>query len=236
MDNFNIEYRFDFNNGQVIRHSLDFNLDNMELNQSQDKPLPEWTRLDCKKCSHCPLDSSKVKYCPAATNLAEVVNNFNDILSYEEVNVETILPDRTVRQKTTAQIAISSLMGLIISSSACPYTAFFKSMARHHLPLANHEETLCRATAFYLLSQYILSSKDPSVSVDLSGLEKIYTDMMIVNQAIVERLRDVVSSDSTLNALVLLDCYAQSLPLAIEDSLEEIEYLFKPLHDSLRDS
>jgi hypothetical protein len=31
-----------------------------------------------------------------------------------------------------------------------------------------------------------------------------------------------------VNAVILLDMFAKSMPLAIDDSLEEIRYLFKP--------
>jgi hypothetical protein len=45
-------------------------------------------------------------------------------------------------------------MGLLIAGSSCPYTHFFKPMARFHLPFANKDETLWRAAATYLLARY----------------------------------------------------------------------------------
>jgi hypothetical protein len=34
--------------------------------------------------------------------------------------------------------------------------------------------------------------------------------------------------DSSVNAIIILNMYARIMPLAIEDSLEDIRYLFKP--------
>jgi hypothetical protein len=40
------------------------------------------------------------------------------------------------------------------------------------------------------------------------------------------RLRTVGAQDSAVNAVVLLDIFAKMLPYSVEDSLEEIRYLF----------
>jgi hypothetical protein len=52
--------------------------------------------------------------------------------------------------------------------------------------------------------------------------------MQIVNFAIAERLRAAAMTDSSINAIVILDSYAQALPLAIEKSLAKIRHLFSP--------
>jgi hypothetical protein len=52
--------------------------------------------------------------------------------------------------------------------------------------------------------------------------------MQVVNTAIVKRLQSASETDSTINAVVLLDMYAMTLPMVIEESLEEISYLFAP--------
>jgi hypothetical protein len=41
-----------------------------------------------------------------------------------------------------------------------------------------------------------------------------------------ERLRVASSKDSAVNAIVLLDLFAKALPYSIEESLEELRYLF----------
>jgi len=44
----------------------------------------------------------------------------------------------------------------------------------------------------------------------------------------IHRLRSASEKDSAANALVLLDLFAKAVPYAIEDSLEEVRYLFAP--------
>jgi hypothetical protein len=99
-------------------------------------------------------------------------------------------------------------------------------MARFHLPLASEEETIFRATSTYLLAQYYLKKECRIVDFEFEGLTRIYNNIQIINVAIAERLRAATVTDSSINAIVLLDSYAQALPLAIEKSLAEIRHLF----------
>jgi hypothetical protein len=57
--------------------------------------------------------------------------------------------------------------------------------------------------------------------------------MQKINVAIANRLRAIIKADSTVNAIVLLDYFAQTLPMAIDESLEDIRYIFKPYFDQL---
>jgi hypothetical protein len=52
--------------------------------------------------------------------------------------------------------------------------------------------------------------------------------MQTVNGASAQRLRDATANDSSVNAIVILDSFAQIVPFAIEESLEELRYLFSP--------
>ena len=100
-----------------------------------------------------------------------------------------ITTERKISQMTTAQKGISALMGLIIPSSGCPHTTFFRPMARYHLPLANREETIYRATSMYLLAQYFLNKDNKPIDIELKGLVQIYKNMELVNITMAERLR-----------------------------------------------
>ena len=53
-------------------------LDPKSIEMSDPLPvvLPEWTRLDFHKCSHCPLDSAVHPHCPPAARIAEIVDRF----------------------------------------------------------------------------------------------------------------------------------------------------------------
>ena len=142
--------------------------------------------------------------------------------------MEVVTEQRWIAQRTTAQLGISSMMGLVIAACGCPHTAFFKPMAWFHLPLASEEETLFRATSFYMLAQYYSQKDGRAADFEFEGLAKIYQNMQTVNCAIAQRLREATANDSSVNAIVILDSFAQIVPFAIEESLEELRYLFSP--------
>jgi hypothetical protein len=200
----------------------------LDLHMKVAGDLPEWTQLDFHKCPHCPLDSATNPTCPLAASLVSVVDRFDGLLSYDKLFVEVTTTERKVSQETTVQRGISSLLGLVIAVSGCPHTAFFKPMARFHLPLASADETVYRASSMYLLAQYFLSRESRPADLDLAGLQRIYNSMQVINAQIVKRLQSATETDSLVNAVIVLDIYAKTLELAIEDSLERIRHLFSP--------
>jgi hypothetical protein len=119
-------------------------------------------------------------------------------------------------------------MGLMIATSKCPFTDFFKPMARFHLPFASEQETVWRATATYLMAQYFLILNGDRHDLDLEGLTKIYNDIEKLNAAIVGRLRAAGKEDSTVNALVHLDIFAKLLTPGLEESLNSLQHLIRP--------
>jgi hypothetical protein len=149
-------------------------------------------------------------------------------LSYEKIHVNVTTEVRSISQDTTAEEGIGSLMGLVSATSGCPHTAFFKPLARFHLPFSGPAETICRVASMYLLGQYFRRKEGLDADLELSGLTKIYDDVQVVNASVAARLRSATEKDSMLNAIVLLDMYAKTLSNAIEQSLEEVHYLFVP--------
>jgi len=207
---------------------LRLDVQRLELLGNNPENLPPWTNLDFHQCPNCPLTPQTHPHCPLATSLVNIVKRFESTLSYDEIHLEVVTEERSVFHDTTAQKGIGSLMGLVIATSACPHTAFFKPMARFHLPLANKEETIYRATSMYLLAQYFLKKQGHNADFDLKGLTKIYKNVQTINIAIANRLRAATETDSSVNALIFLDIFAKSLPYIIEESLEEIRHLFTP--------
>jgi hypothetical protein len=210
------------------REDFLFELDgkSLELISTIPDDLPLWTALDFYQCPNCLLDIKKHPQCPLAVNLVNIVSRFEDLISYDEIRVDIKTEERCISQFTTAQMGISSMLGLVIATSGCPHAAFFKPMARFHLPLASKEETIFRAASMYLLAQYFLKKEGHSADLELTGLSRIYANMQIINLATVERLRAATTTDSSINAIVILDNYAKSMPFAIEKSLEDIRHLF----------
>jgi hypothetical protein len=190
------------------------------------KDPPLWTALCFQQCENCPYTPEQHPHCPLALYLVDVVELCKDLPSYETLLVEARMPSRTVITETTAQRGLASLMGLLIATSGCPHTAFFRPMARFHLPFATEEETIVRATSIFLLAQYFVRQGGGQADLDLDDLVGIYREMQIVNRAISRRLVAAVELDSSINALVLLDLFSKALPDTIDDRLEEIRYLF----------
>ncbi len=224
MGTIDIQYRFGQN--ETLLHEIDIHLDPVNLDRVgiDTSALPDWTRLENEQCVHCPLIKDAHLHCPVALGLAEVIQNF------DEIDLEVITEERRVTQHTTAQRAISSLLGLLMATSGCPHTAFFKPMARFHLPLASEENTIYRASSMYLLAQFFLKKEGLTSDPGLHGLRKIYENMHIVNRHIAKRLKSATVTDSSVNAIVLLDSFTNTLPYVIEDHLDEISYLFSAYH------
>ena len=223
-----IQYCFRLPDNSSENFKLELNPLNIELTGNIPEFLPKWARLDFHQCPHCPLDVASDPYCPLASNIVNIVQRFDGLISYDRIRVDVITAERKISQQTTVQKGISSLMGLVIAASGCPHTAFFKAMGRFHLPLASNEETIFRATSMYLLAQYFVKMDGRQADLELSGLTKIYRNIQIVNVAIARRLRSASMSDSLINAIVILDNFAKNLPFAIEKSLEDLRHLFVP--------
>jgi len=223
----NITYDFIFEDGKVENFQLEMNLENQTIKNNIPEELPGWTKLEFNKCSNCPLQESESPHCPLSVNLVKVIDRFSNILSYDKVDLKITLDEKEIRQKTDAQTAVSSIMGLLIATSGCPHTEFLKPMAHFHFPLATEEETLFRSTGSFLLSQYFKLQHGSIEKVNLNELAECYKQINTVNLGVSRRIKAASKADSTVNAIVMLDIFALVFPEAIEDSLKEIEYIFK---------
>jgi len=226
MGSFTISYVFRLPVGGT--RTFDITLDERTLDLLTQIPPdpPKWTALDFHQCPHCPMAPGDQARCPAAVSLIDVVNACSSLPSTEEVSVEVVTTLRTVYRDTSAQRAVSAIMGLLMATSGCPHTAFFRPMARFHLPLADTVETIYRAASMYLLAQYFLVKRGCKADFELEGLRRIYDNVEIVNEAMARRLRAAISEDATVNGLIRLDVFAKTVPMAIDDALGMMEHLF----------
>ncbi len=228
MSHFDITYLFKLSDTSEKVFSLTLDESTLDLVNTPEVEMPFWAELDYHKCPHCPLPSKTIPHCPLTASLVPVVQEFQAILSYQSTYLQVITKERIVSQETTAQRALGSFIGIIMACSGCPHTEFFKPMARFHLPLSSEEETIYRSTSMYLLAQYFRHQENNEVDFSLDGLDQIYTHLQTVNAYLVNRLRNASKADSYVNAIIMLDMFAQLLPYVIEDSLEEIRHLFSP--------
>jgi hypothetical protein len=234
MKDITVQYRFKL--AHQPDEVFDINIDAQTLSMKDPLPdsLPDWTKLEFYQCPNCTLKPEQSPHCPLAGNLVNVVTRFNRLLSYDQLEVEVTSQKRIISNVTTAQRGLRSLMGLIIGVSDCPRTFFLKPMARFHLPFSDEIETIYRATSTYLLAQYFRKMESGKADFKLNGLAEKYHHLHLINTSIAHRLRNASQTDSTVNALVLLDIFTKALPKAIEESLEEIRYLFAPFLEESR--
>ena len=223
-----IQYLITLRDREPVVIDLQFDADTISAPLVTATDLPEWTRLEYHQCPHCPLAREEHPRCPVAARIAGVVSEFDDVASFEEVEIQVFSAERKMFRATTAQRAISSLFGLLIATSECPHTGFLKPMARFHLPFASQEETIYRATGMYLLAQYFLGKAGHTPDFEFKGLQLLYEHLHTVNLGIADRLRSWTREDSSVNAIVVLDVLASILPLAIEEELKRVEKLFAP--------
>lgn len=224
---FKITYVLEFDEIPDVEFAMEFDEETMSLIASDKTDLPDWAQIEFYQCHHCPLDAKASPWCPAAAGITSIAEKIGNLASYESLVLRVVTPDREVRQRTTIGNAFSSLMGLVLATSGCPYTAYFKPMARFHLPLSTNEETIYRSASMYLLAQYFRSRQDETVDLELKGLRRIYEDIQIVNKNFANRLKNSGVIEET-NAIALLDMYAQVVPVVIDESLEEFAALFEP--------
>ena len=222
-----IVYRLRTESGARAQFAVRLDPATLALQTAPHAVAPAWAGLAHHQCADCPLDAQQMALCPMAAALAELLDFSRTLVSHSELHVTVIVPEREVQAVTSAQRALSSVMGLLMATCACPDVAWLRPMARFHLPLASEEETLYRAASMYLLAQYFRQQHGAAPDFTLAGLRRRYQRIHVINVAMSERLRGAVAQDAPVNAVVLLDLFAKAMPFSLDESLVELEYLFQ---------
>lgn len=220
-------YQFDFPDGYQKQFLVDFNNKSLQSALTDENHYPDWAQLEVNQCANCPLTSEDYLYCPLAVNLVPIIYWCKDLASYDEVEVTISSAEREIRVHSSLQRAISSLLGLLMSSSACPKMKFLRPLARFHLPLATHEETIFRAVSATFLKNYFQHKELINAEESLAELKNQYKELQDLNRFIAERIRGAVKRDAAINAIVLLDVLSKKVSFSIDDSLQQIRYLFE---------
>jgi hypothetical protein len=222
-----IQYRFDLPDGSQRHLDLEFDATNFRLSKLPPGEPPFWTELKFSQCANCPLNSAENPHCPAALHMAPAVESLKALVSFDTVGVTVIQAERTVHAETSAQQALSSVLGLIMATSGCPWTDRLRPMARFHLPFASEAETVYRSVCMFLLARELVGAGGAR---GFDTLKELYENLHVVNRDMSRRLGAATRTDPARNAMALLDSYTTLLPAALESSLEEL----KPLFDAWR--
>jgi len=220
-----ITYRFHLPVG-VQEIALRFDPASFELLIDNAAPASDWTALGFRQCPHCPLQPQDTPLCPFARGLSGFVEHFDAFYSYEEAVIEIVTETRTVVATKPLQLGMASLVGLIGATSGCPHLAPFRPMARFHLPFARGDETLYRVFTMYLLGRYLADGELATGAAAFDGLVALNQAATVVNRAMADRVRAAFRKDVVVNAVVILDMFAQVVPYVVEDGLDELRAMF----------
>jgi hypothetical protein len=222
-------YRIGFEDGRAALFDVELEADSLQLLAPLPEEPPEWTELGFHQCPHCPLDPEASPRCPAAVALAPLVETFDPFMSFHRCSLEVRGGERTVQAPDLpVQKALGALMGLVMAASGCPYTARLRPMARFHRPIQEPDETVYRTASMYLMAQYLRARSGLEPDWTLDGLSHFSSDLQVLNRHLASRIRAVATTDSSVNAVILLDLLTSFLPMALEDSFEELRPWFGP--------
>jgi len=223
-----ITYLFHLTSGQSHKISLSFDPVTFDL-QVPPAPMDQdthWTQLDFHKCPHCPLAADPQAQCPFARALSGFIQNFDAYYSYEKAVVEVTTDNRTIVSRHALQEGMASILGLVGATSGCPHLNFYRPMARFHLPFASEQETLFRVFTTHLFAEY-LRSMETGQPVSLDTLHERAQAVAKVNAAMAGRIRAAFKKDAVVNAIIILDTFAQAVPWIIDKGLKELRPLFR---------
>ncbi len=222
-----IKYEFIFENNRLEVFILNFNDSTLKLESFPVEINEPWTKLEYNQCKGCALSTTIHKYCPVARNLSYVMLQFKDDVSYEKVKVQVSTERRVTEKHASLQEGISTLMGLIMATSGCPILDKFKPMAFIHLPFSGEMETIFRAISMYITAQYMRKINNLEPDWDLKNFRSMYAAVNQINFDFAERLKLIKGSDANINALILLDLFAQAGSLSFSESwMKELEPMF----------
>jgi hypothetical protein len=218
-----IRYRFDLPDGS--QKFLDFRFDSLSFRLVNAAPAaaPFWTELAFNQCANCPLHRAAHPHCPAALQMVPAIEPLKALVSFDKVGVTVTQAERTIYAETTAQQAMSSVLGLIMATAGCPWTDRLRPMARFHLPFATELETVYRSLSMFLLAREM---EGAGAAAGFAALRELYENLHVVNRDMSRRLGAAAQTDPARNAMALLDAYTTLLPDALEGSLAELKPLF----------
>lgn len=222
-----IEYIFKMDDDD--KHTFKVDLERSLDESLDDTKVPQWTKLDFHQCGNCTLDGEECPYCPTALDVEEIVLRFKDIISYKKSNVIVRTPQRWYFKRCDVQSGLSSLLGLVMATSACPILSQLRGLAYYHLPFASEAETLFRVVGAHLLKQYYVHRIGGIPDIELVELSRLYGQLQKLNESFVGRIRAASELDANVNAILKLFTMSELISFSLEEKLESLKTQFFPL-------
>jgi hypothetical protein len=222
----NIRYIFGFKNGETKEFLLRFDESNLDLLPIDDSLPPSWAKQSLHTCNGCPLDPAVHPYCPTALHLGSILRELQGRDSFEEVTIQVIDDTRSYIKETSLQDGLGSLMGIVMPTGGCPLLKPLRPMVRFHLPFTSLEEMEYRMVSMYLFAQYLRLQNGEEPDWALEGLKEIYKGVSDVNNSFACRVSSASNSDAGKNAIIILDCFAKTVPKAIQNMMKDFRVIF----------
>lgn len=220
---FSIKYRFCFADGKEKSFELVIDSSTLTLVGDFDVEYPEWTKASNLGCGHCATGHT---HCRLARTIGYFIKQFDNIPSYENVKVYVETENRTYFKDTSVQAGVGGIFGILMSTSGCPVLGKLKPMVRYHLPFADIEETEYRVFSMYMLAQYFKMKRGTAPDLEMDHLKATYEEIGKINRRLAKAIADLEKTDTSINAVVALNNFADSVTYSLEDKLEDIEKLF----------
>jgi len=220
---FFITYRFCFESGEEKVFNFEIDSDSLMLLNDFGNEPPGWVTIKNIGCDYC---ASGEVNCRLAETIASFVRHFDNIPSFKKVKVYVETENRTFFKETTTQSGVGALFGILMSTCGCPVLGKLKPMVRYHLPFADIEETEYRVFSMYMLSQYFRMKKGFEPDLEMNSLKETYEQIRTINRKIAKAIADLEKTDTSINAVVALNNFADSITFSLEDQLEDIAKLF----------
>jgi hypothetical protein len=221
---FTITYRFCFAGGNEKVFNLEIDRKTLSLVSKFSIELPEWAKVTNIGCDSC---ANGETHCKLAATIGYFIKQFDNIPSYEKVKIYVETENRTFFKETSVQAGAGGVFGILMSTSECPILGKLKPMVRYHLPFADIEETEYRVFSMYMLAQYFKLKNGEQPDLEMNHLKATYEEIGKINRKIAKAIADLEKTDTSINAVVALNNFADSVTFSLEDQLVDIEILFK---------
>jgi hypothetical protein len=188
--------------------------------------VPAWAKNF--RCSQSPPEDT---CCRIYENISHLIEEFKFLDSFTPCTISVRTQERNYSTEASVQRGLSSILGLYMATSGCPFLNFLKPMARFHLPFSSNEETIFRSTGSYLIGQYLKAKKNNQADFEINQLPKMYSRVSKINHEIINHLRQqYFTHDANANAMVILENFASTISDFLPEELEE----FTPFYEQDR--
>ncbi len=225
-DHIKIVYDFKLSGGAEKTFTILLDRETLAFVRQQNAAPPEWAKLEFHQCSNCPLNTTLTRYCPTASNLSGIAQEFGDVTGPDKATITVVVKERAYVKAGSIQEGLSALLGIVMTTSGCPIMEPLKPMVRYHLPFASLDETVFRMISMFLVAQFIRSQEGKKPEWQLDGLSRIYGEVKKLNKDFGQRMRAAAKSDANVHAVVKLNVFAVMVPIEAEKLLKEITSSF----------